>query len=291
MSESPSTGILAIPASLLLVGALAWAGSQGSVVVSGVPLFAVCAGVALLVQWVAFVPAYAARTERYYDLTGSLTYLSVTAIAVALGPTPDIRSGLLAALVAVWAARLGTFLFGRIRADGKDRRFDEVKTSFGRFLLAWTLQGVWICFTAGAALAAITSERSVPMETLGWLGLLIWIVGFGFEVVADRQKSRFREDPANKGRFISTGLWSWSRHPNYFGEIVLWTGVALIAAPALQGWQYATLVSPAFVTILLTMGSGIPLLEDRADEKWGGEADYEEYKASTPVLVPRPPKR
>ena len=99
-----------------------------------------------------------------------------------------------------------------------------------------------------------------------------------------------RASPENKGRFISTGLWAWSRHPNYFGEIVLWTGVALIAAPALQGWQYATLISPLFVTILLTMGSGIPLLEDRADEVWGGQPDYEAYKASTPILVPRPPR-
>jgi len=291
MSDSSSTGILAIPPSLLLVGGLAWAGSQGGSLVAGLPLFALCAGFALAVQWIAFVPAYAARTERFYDLTGSLTYLSVTAIAVALGPTPDVRSGLLAALVAVWAARLGTFLFARIRADGKDRRFDAVKTSFGRFLLAWTLQGVWICFTAGAALAAITSGRSVPMGVLAWLGLVVWITGFGLEVVSDRQKSQFREDPANKGRFISTGLWAWSRHPNYFGEIVLWTGVALIAVPALQGWQYVTLISPVFVSILLTMGSGVPLLEERADETWGGQADYERYKASTPVLVPRPPGR
>lgn len=291
MSASTSTHVAAVPVIVLLIGGLAWAGSQGSAVIGGIPLFGFCAGFALVIQWVAFVPAYAARTERYYDLTGSLTYLSVTAIAVGLGPGPDIRGGLLAALVGVWAARLGTFLFRRIRADGKDRRFDAIKTSFGRFLLAWTLQGMWICFTAGAALAAMTSVRSVPMGTLGWIGLLVWIIGFGIEVVSDQQKSRFRAKPAHEGRFISTGLWAWSRHPNYFGEIVLWLGVALIAAPALQGWQYATLLSPVFVTILLTMGSGIPLLEERADQTWGGQADYEEYKSSTPVLVPRPPRR
>jgi len=291
MSASTSTHVAAVPVIVLLIGGLAWAGSQGSAVIGGIPLFGFCAGFALVIQWVAFVPAYAARTERYYDLTGSLTYLSVTAIAVGLGPGPDIRGGLLAALVGVWAARLGTFLFRRIRADGKDRRFDAIKTSFGRFLLAWTLQGMWICFTAGAALAAMTSVRSVPMGTLGWIGLLVWIIGFGIEVVSDQQKSRFRANPAHEGRFISTGLWAWSRHPNYFGEIVLWSGVALIAAPALQGWQYATLLSPVFVTILLTMGSGIPLLEERADQTWGGQADYEEYKSSTPVLVPRPPRR
>jgi steroid 5-alpha reductase family enzyme len=291
MSDSTSTtSLLAVPAIVLLTGGMAWAGSQGSAQIGGLPLFGLCVALAFVIQWIAFVPAFMARTERYYDLTGSLTYLSVTAIAVGLRSGPDVRSGLLAALVGVWAARLGTFLFRRIRADGKDRRFDAVKTSFSRFLLAWTLQGMWISFTAGAALAAMTSTRSVPMETLGWTGLLVWIVGFGIEVVSDQQKSRFRADPANEGRFISTGLWAWSRHPNYFGEIVLWSGIALIAAPALQGWQYATLISPVFVTILLTMGSGIPLLEERADNTWGGQPDYEEYKASTPVLVPRPPR-
>jgi len=289
MSGSSAPKLLAVPASLALVGGLSWAGSQGGAMVGPVPLFAFCALLALLIQWIAFVPAYLAGTERYYDLTGSGTYLTVTALAIGLTPSTDTRSGLLAALVAIWAARLGTYLFRRIRADGKDRRFDEVKTSFSGFLLAWTLQGVWICFTLGAALAAITSLDSVPMAAPAWIGLVVWVVGFGIEVVADRQKRHFRSDPANEGRFISTGLWAWSRHPNYFGEIVLWIGIALIAAPALQGWQYATLVSPVFVILLLTMGSGIPPLERRADEKWGGQPDYERYKASTPVLVPRPP--
>ena len=113
-------------------------------------------------------------------------------------------------------------------------------------------------------------------------------LGFAFEAVADSQKSRFRADPANKGRFIHTGLWAWSRHPNYFGEIVLWIGVAIIALPVLRGWQWVTLISPVFVTLLLTRVSGVPMLEKRADEKWGGQEDYEAYKERTPVLVPRP---
>ena len=290
MSDVETKQLATLPLGLLAIAGLTWAGSQAGAVVGGVPLFAICAAFALGVQWIAFVPAYAARTEKYYDLTGSLTYLSVTALAIGLGPQMDDRSVVLAALVAIWAARLGTFLFKRIRADGKDGRFDAVKQSAVRFFIAWTLQGIWICFAAGAALAAITSERSVPLGLFAWFGLGLWIAGFGIEVVADRQKSIFRAEPENKGRFINTGLWAWSRHPNYFGEIVLWVGVALIAVPVLQGWQYVTLVSPVFVALLLTKGSGIPLLEERADEKWGGEAEYEEYKATVPVLVPRPPR-
>jgi steroid 5-alpha reductase family enzyme len=122
------------------------------------------------------------------------------------------------------------------------------------------------------------------------IGFLIWGFGFAIEAVSDAQKSRFRDDPENKGKFIHTGLWAWSRHPNYFGEIVLWIGVAIISLPVLRGWQWVTLISPVFVALLLTRISGVPMLEKRADEKWGGQEDYEAYKERTPVLIPRPPR-
>ncbi len=189
----------------------------------------------------------------------------------------------------IWAGRLGTYLFRRIRRAGKDERFDRIKPSFVRFLNAWTLQGLWVSLTLAAALAAITTTTREAIGVVTVIGALVWVAGFGIEATADRQKSRFRADPANKGRFISGGLWAWSRHPNYFGEIVLWIGVALVAVPVLRGWQWVTLISPVFVAFLLTRVSGVPLLEKRADEKWGGQEDYEAYKASTPVLVPRPP--
>jgi steroid 5-alpha reductase family enzyme len=275
---------------LALVAGLAWAGSQGGVVVGRVPLFAACVGLAMLIQWVAFVPAYLRRTEKFYDLVGSLTYLTLTTVAVLLGPPLGARSALLALVVGVWASRLGLFLFRRIHAAGSDRRFDEVKKSLPRFLVAWTLQGVWVSFTLGAALAALTSPRSAPLDVFAFVGLALWTAGFAVEAVADRQKRRFRARPENAGKFIDSGLWAWSRHPNYFGEIVLWTGVALIALPVLEGWQYVTLLSPAFVTLLLTKVSGIPLLETRADATWGGDPAYEAYKAETPVLVPRRPR-
>jgi steroid 5-alpha reductase family enzyme len=275
---------------VILIGlGVALGGSQGGTSVFGVPLFALSVGLAFLVQWLAFVPAYLLQSERFYDLTGSITYISVTTLAVLLGPVIDARSILLLAMVVIWAARLGTFLFRRIQRAGKDARFDELKPSFVRFLLAWTLQGLWVTFTLSAALAAITADTRKELGLFALAGLLVWILGFAVEVVADAQKSRFRADPDNKGRFIDTGLWAWSRHPNYFGEIVLWIGVAIIALPILRGWQWITLISPVFVAVLLTRVSGVPMLEKRADEKWGGQEDYEAYKARTPVLIPRPP--
>jgi steroid 5-alpha reductase family enzyme len=185
---------------------------------------------------------------------------------------------------------LGTFLFRRILAAGEDRRFREIKPSAARFLLTWTLQGLWVTFSLAAALAAITSEYRVDLGFFAVLGAVVWLFGFGIEVIADWQKSKFREDPQNAGKFIQSGLWAWSRHPNYFGEIVLWIGVAIVALPVLRGWQWVTMISPIFIVLLLTRISGVPMLETRADEKWGGQPDYEAYKANTPVLLPLPPK-
>jgi steroid 5-alpha reductase family enzyme len=289
MDKQQQRALVALPIVLVIAIVLAFAGSQKSAEVSGIPLFALCIGLAFLIQWVAFIPAFINQTETFYDLTGSFTYVTLVAVAVLLTPETDARSVLLLALVAVWAVRLGSFLFRRIRRAGSDERFDNIKPSFTRFLLAWTLQGLWVSFTLAAALAAITSKTKQELGILAVIGLLVWLLGFGIEVLADWQKSRFRADPENTGKFINTGLWSWSRHPNYFGEIVLWIGVVIIALPVLAGWQLLTLISPVFVTILLTRISGVPLLEARADEKWGGQADYEDYKTRTPVLIPRPP--
>ena len=275
---------------ILLWAAIAWAGSSGGASEGDISVFALIVALAFLVQIVAFVPAFVTQSERFFDLTGSLTYITLTVVGAALTAPLDGRSALLVLLVLVWAARLGTFLFRRVRRSGKDSRFDDLKPSFVRFLNVWVIQGLWVTITAGAAWAAIDSAERVPMDALGVVGLLVWLLGFTIEVVADLQKSRFRAEPDNKGRFRRNGLWSWSRHPNYFGEIVLWLGVAILACPALQGWQLITVLSPAFVFLLITRVSGVPLLEAQADDKWGGQEDYEEYKASTSVLVPLPPQ-
>ncbi|HSL96809.1 MAG TPA: DUF1295 domain-containing protein [Thermoleophilia bacterium] len=291
MEKSDLKALAVFPIVVLIGAGVAAAGSQGGGEVGGVPVYALAVALAFVIQWLAFVPAFVLQDEGFYDLTGSLTYISVTILAVALSPEVDGRSILLLVLVVIWAGRLGTYLFRRIRKAGKDERFDRIKPSFVRFLNAWTLQGLWVSLTLAAALAAITTTTREAIGVVTVLGALVWVAGFGIEATADRQKSRFRADSANKGRFISSGLWAWSRHPNYFGEIVLWVGVAIVAVPVLQGWQWVTLISPVFVTFLLTRVSGVPLLEKRADEKWGGQEDYEAYKARTPVLVPRPPRR
>lgn len=273
---------------IIIIGILvALAGSQGGSKIGDIPVFAILVGLAFLIQWLVFIPAFRLQSEKFFDLTGSLTYISVISIAALLSAGLDPRSILLWAVVVVWAGRLGTFLFRRVRKAGKDDRFDEIKPSFFRFLNVWTIQGLWVTFTMAAALIAITTTNHKPLDVFAVIGFLVWLVGFSIEVAADTQKSRFNANPKNKGKFIQTGLWSRSRHPNYFGEIVLWVGVAIIALPVLQGWQWIALISPIFVTLLLTRVSGIPQLEKKAYQKWGGQEDYEAYKQNTPVLIPR----
>lgn len=288
MKDSYRKSLIVLPVVVLLAALVAVAGSQGGATLGGIPVFAMAVAAAFLIQWLVFLPSFKAQTEKFFDLTGSLTYIAITVLLVLLTPGIDARALLLAALVLVWAVRLGSFLFRRISKAGKDDRFDEIKPSFVRFLNVWTIQGLWVVFTAAAAWVAITSATRVGLDWFALIGFLVWAVGFAIEAIADGQKSRFNADPANKGKFISTGLWSKSRHPNYFGEILLWIGVAIIAIPALQGWQWVALISPVFVTLLLTKVSGVPLLEKKSEMKWGGQADYEAYKKDTPVLIPKP---
>jgi len=290
VKTSDYTSIGGLVASAMVAAGVSWALGHGGICVLGLPAVAWVVAAAFAIQWAAFVPAFVLHTERFYDLIGSVTYITAIGLSMALSRPLDARSLLLSLLIAVWAVRLGTFLFRRVRAAGKDARFDVIKRSFLRFLTAWTVQGLWVSLTLAAALGAITTSVRKPLGIWGWIGLAVWMAGFGIEAVADEQKRRFRKDPGHRGRFITRGLWRWSRHPNYFGEMVLWIGVAVIAAPVLSGWQWMGLISPVFVIFLLTRVSGIPPLERRADDRWGGQADYEAYKRRTSVLIPRPPK-
>lgn len=292
----PLVLIIVICAVLAMGAALAFAGSQhgwslgasANGATGGFPGFALAVMVAFIVQWLAYIPAAIAQTDRYFDATGSLTYISVTILLLVFSPELDTRDMILAAVVIIWAARLGSFLFARNRRSGRDDRFDEIKTSKLRFLMVWTLQGLWVSLTAAAAWIALSSSNSEPLNWTTWVGLALWALGFTLEVTADLQKNRFKADPKNHGKFIQSGLWSVSRHPNYLGEILLWVGVLVIAAPVLVGWQWIALLSPAFVVLLLTKVSGIPTLEKKAAQKWGDDPAYQAYRSRTPALIPMP---
>lgn len=278
--------IIGIAVAVTLSLLIAIAGSNNSTLYDGMPIFMLCASVGFVLHWLGFIPAYLFQTEHYFDLIGSISYVATVALAFALAPSFDTRGLVVATLICVWAVRLGSFLFIRVKKAGQDRRFTQIKTKFFRFLLTWTLGGTWVFITMAAGLAAMTSQSQSPVDGFLVVGATLWVIGFGIEVVADQQKTAFRKDPANAEKFISSGLWSISRHPNYFGEIILWIGIAVIALPVLEGWQWVTLVSPVFVSFLLLKVSGVPMLENNAESRWGNDPEFRQYKAKTPTLIP-----
>jgi steroid 5-alpha reductase family enzyme len=289
MTQSKS--LIGIAVSLIIATLILLAGSQGSLSLQGLPLFAVCGAIGFILHWAIFIPSYAFQTEHYFDLTGSLSYITTVIVAMVLNPSLDIRDLIICAMILVWAVRLGSFLFWRIKKDGQDKRFIVMKTKFTWFLLTWTLGGLWVLVTMAAGLAALTSNTTVELGILGYVGIALWLFGFAVEVIADNQKTQFKKDPNNKDRFITSGLWSWSQHPNYFGEITLWLGLALFTYPVLSGWQLVTLISPIFVYLLLTRVSGIPTLDRLAKQKWGSDSDYAAYVQTTSKLILSPPKK
>ena len=275
---------------LLAVGlplGVATLANPAGLTLAGWPAMTALALGAFAIQWLAFIPARLFQTERFYDLTGSITYIAVTLAAISVATAPSGAQWLIAIMIFIWAGRLGSFLFRRIHAAGGDQRFDHIKVSSSRFFVAWTLQGAWVVMTSCAALTAILSAERTAVGVIYVMGAVMWVAGFVIEVMADQQKSRFRADPANAGRFINVGLWARSRHPNYFGEILLWAGIAVMAVPYLSGTQWVVMLSPLFVYALLTRISGIPTLARRGQQLWGDDPTYQAYVANTPRLLPR----
>ena len=280
----------AIALCILLAYLVAIAASVDGVFFSGIPIILLCAIVSFLTHWMIAAPSLITSSEKYFDFTGMVATLLVVLTAMfallSSGAQASIRSVFVASFVSVWTLRLGIFLYKRIVKAGEDIRFRDIKKSLPKFLMTWTLSALWVFLTTVNAITLIALNPLEPIGIFFIMGALLWLLGFGFEVIADRQKKYFSEKPKNEGRFITQGLWSVSRHPNYFGEIILWAGIAIISLPFLSGWQFVTLVSPVFVFLLLTRISGLPFLEDKAEKKWGEDKDYIEYKKRTPILVP-----
>ena len=252
--------------------------------------FALSAIAAFAVNGAFFAYAATRKTDVVTDLSYSLSFALVAAIFIAAGRETGLVALAPAALMIVWAVRLGAYLFGRIRKTKVDHRFDgmrEVPLKFARF---WILQAVAVAvilLPVAAASAASGGLRELGAFQL--LGLAMWVAGFAIEVAADAQKSAFKK--AGNPGFIASGIWKYSRHPNYFGEALLWWGLFVYVAPALSGALWLVALGPVFITVLLLFVSGVPLLEKAADEKYGADPAYAEYKRRTSVFAPWPPKR
>ena len=265
--------------------------SENTLAINGTSLIIKAMCISFVIHGVLFIPSYVFQTEKFYDLTGSVTYITIISYVIyeiyQVSESLDPRILIIAACIMVWTIRLGGFLFWRVLKDGEDKRFRSILPSFTQLLMTWALSAAWVFIQSLSALVAITAVTQVEFGILGYVGLSLWVFGFIFEVIADHQKTKFKANPDNEGRFINEGLWKKSRHPNYFGEIVLWVGVSIMSVASMTGLQYVSLISPLFSFLLIYYVSGVRMLEARSDKKWGNSEDYQEYKNNVPVFVPK----
>ena len=274
----------------ILISVLSFAISYGIAHLTGSVIVKNAVLLAYVIHWIAYIPAYMFQTEKFYDLTGSVTYLSVVwFVFLSTYKSISLNFGnlILVLLISIWTIRLGLFLFMRIHKAGEDKRFRSIKTSASQFFMTFTLSGLWVTLCSMCALVAISSPEGLVMNALTYVGIILFIIGFGIEIVADNQKTAFRSIESNKDSFITSGLWSKSRHPNYFGEVLLWFAIAVISFSSLEGLQLITLISPVFTYILLVYVSGVRMLEDMNDKKWADDEQYKSYKKNTPMLFPK----
>lgn len=276
---------------VLIAFLVSLASSQNGVSYNNYPISIICMALSFIIHWLVFIPSYFFKTEKFYDITGTVAYISIlltTAYLINLVNDEGIllRSIISIIFVMIWAIRLGIFLFKRVIKVGEDKRFEHAKKSFSKFLMFFNISALWVFLTIVNVLTMIINNSDSVTDLFFIIGFTIVIIGFIIEVVADMQKRKFRTNISNKGQFISSGLWSISRHPNYFGEMMIWVGMSFVTIPILIGWQFITLISPIFVIFLLTKVSGINLLEASANDKWGADKNYQDYKDKTSVLIP-----
>ncbi|KAJ1628202.1 hypothetical protein T492DRAFT_595023 [Pavlovales sp. CCMP2436] len=247
------------------------------------------------IQWAVWaLHAAPNQSERFYDLTGSLTYMTCTLASLLLNGENNLvwlgqRQQLVSLCLLIWSGRLGLFLFGRIKRDGGvDRRFNRIRSRPLLFLVAWTIQGTWVYLVGLPAYLLNTRDAAPsPLTWVDYVGLAVWASGLLLQGVADGQKSAFRAEPRNRDAFITSGLWALSRHPNYLGEITLHCGLALVAANGLPaGERVLAVAAPLFTSMLLLLVSGLPPLEKHAQQKWGQDPAFQKYTAETAVLLP-----
>lgn len=246
--------------------------------------------ISLAVNAVFFAIAAIRKTDVVTDLSYSLSF-ALLAIALPSFGARELVQLVASLLVLIWAVRLGGYLLTRILRIKVDHRFDEMRDKPLRFARFWLLQAIAVAAIMLPVSYLLGRDSAPDFGVWAIVGVAIWFIGLVIETAADAQKSSFKGKEENRERFITNGLWRYSRHPNYFGEMLVWWGLFLYAVPFLHGAAFAVVIGPVFITLLLLFVSGIPLLERSAEAKYGDDPAYREYKRRTSILVPFPPRR
>uniref|UniRef100_A0A7I4AK07 Steroid 5-alpha reductase C-terminal domain-containing protein n=1 Tax=Physcomitrium patens TaxID=3218 RepID=A0A7I4AK07_PHYPA len=240
-------------------------------------------------QFAFFIVAATCKFDKVTDFAGGTNFVILALLTFVLHQTWHFRQIVLTALVVVWGFRLAIFLLLRILAWGEDKRFDDKRGNLLKFAAFWLTQAIWVWTVSLPVTVVNGSDRNPNITAADIVGWILWLIGLSIETVADQQKLNLKKNPASKGRWCDVGVWGWSRHPNYFGEILLWWGIFISSTPVLRNGQWAVIAGPIFITLLLLFLSGMPLLEESADKKHGNNPQYRTYKNRTSPLIPLPP--
>ena len=241
-----------------------------------------------------FAVALVKKDNSVADIAWGLGFVLVASYTFFFRRTSLFLPGLVTSLVVVWGIRLAYHIFRRNMAKGEDPRYTAWRAKWGRtfvwrsYLQVFLLQGLFMLVIALPVVLVNTHRwdagRPVAEGLFTLAGILVWVLGFFFEAVGDAQLARFKKDPANKGKIMDRGLWRYTRHPNYFGESLMWGGIFIIALEVPSGWM--TVASPLLITFLLAKVSGVPMLERR----YAGNAAFQDYARRTSAFVPWFPK-
>jgi len=231
-----------------------------------------------------FIIAISNKTDKVTDLSYSFTFLTIAAYYLFQVEKTSLLHLIPSILVIIWSIRLGSYLFIRILKIKHDERFKHMHEKPLKFAGFWILQAITVWIVLLPLTIYYSNESKEDNIYICTLGLLIWLIGFVIEVVSDYQKFKFKKH--NKNRWIDTGIWKYSRHPNYFGESFLWWGLFIYSINSLTVWTLLGFIGPMFITLMLLYFSGIPLLEKKADSRYGNDPEYQRYKSGTNRFLP-----
>ncbi len=246
---------------------------------------------AFAIQIIFFLFANAFKTDKVTDLAYGLTFVFLAWFILLTRSSLEPVQVILTWMVTLWGVRLAVYLFIRILKMGEDKRFDQIRKGFVSFLKFWLFQALTIWVIMLPSTYILSQPQLIHFNLTFWTGIIIFCLGLLIETVADWQKFVFKNNPINKGKWIESGIWKYSRHPNYFGEMTLWWGIFILTLGWQNSWSYLTIIGPIFITFILLKVSGIPLLEKRYEKKYKDNPDYQAYKNSTNLLIPWWPKR
>uniref|UniRef100_T1JI56 Uncharacterized protein n=1 Tax=Strigamia maritima TaxID=126957 RepID=T1JI56_STRMM len=260
--------------------------------------FAITAIVIGSLQFIFFIIAAVFQFDKLTDFASGGNFIIVAILTFILAQSYSRRQLLVTTFICIWGIRLSCYLVYRVMKVGREKSFRRRSSNIIRYAIFWTFQAFWV-FVVSLPVVYINSPLNAEpnqalnikktMTPFDVVGTTVFLLGFLCETIADMQKNNFKDDPANQGKWCDVGLWGWSRHPNYFGEVSVWWGIFIIAVNVLEGIEWVAVVGPSFITLIILFLSGIPILEKISDDRYRGNTSYHIYKECTSPFIPCPP--